>query len=108
MAITHYTPRTLHGVALLGASQPRHKCTACGDDETPLPINLSTYHSETGPGLIALALFFVRFLLVWLLGLASGWLSLPLDSRLQKLRGSGLDRVLQAHARLAPTLTFWS
>ena len=72
------------------------------------PINLSTYHSETGPGLIALALFFVRFLLVWLLGLASGWLSLPLDSRLQKLRGSGLDRVLQAHARLAPTLTFWS
>jgi hypothetical protein len=69
-------------------------------------LNLSFRNRSTG--LIALALFFVRFLLVWLLGLASGWLSLPLDSRLQKLRGSGLDRVLQAHARLAPTLTFWS
>ena len=65
-----------------------------------LSINQSIY---IGPGLIALALFFVRLFLVWLLGLASGWLSLPPDNRLQKLRGSGLDRVLQAHA-LAPTL----
>jgi hypothetical protein len=61
-----------------------------------LSICLSVY---IGSGLIALALFFVRSLLVWLLGLASAWLSLPPDSRLQKLRGSGLDRVLQAHAQ---------
>ena len=69
-----------------------HVCPRC----SPLSICLSVY---IGSGLIALALFFVRSLLVWLLGLASAWLSLPPDSRLQKLRGSGLDRVLQAHAQ---------
>ena len=53
-----------------------------------------------GPGLIALALFFVRLPLVWLLGLANGGFSLPPDSRLQKLRGAGLDRVLQGPVAL--------
>ena len=55
-----------------------------------------------GAGLIALVLFVLRFVLVWLLGLVAGlfnpsWASggAGKDHRKQKLRGSGLDRVLQ-------------
>jgi hypothetical protein len=53
-----------------------------------------------GAGLLALALFFARFFAVWLLGLTSAGLDLPPDSRWQKLRGAGLDRVLQGPVAL--------
>ena len=55
-----------------------------------------------GAGLIAIVLFVLRFVLVWLLGLVTGalnpsWQSdgAGKDHRRQKMRGAGLDRVLQ-------------